>query len=477
MDIGDKRKAEQEMIKEEREIYVSIQKENEFMKVVLALARGETNPVRLQRMLYNLQIGNRRDYNKDLRGFIKKDKGLKTTHKEAFEEVLDENDKIYKNVQKVICEKLSITQEEIDEAKKEKEKNPDNGLEDPRGLVPDELLTREQVIASLLGRKENQIDTKNTYDDFQVKQVKLNLKLSLTNIKNALNIIEENLTHIDISTMEPGSDDAKALASLVRRSKNTSKDWTEYLIHEKMQKKFKLHEDSFLNLFDDTIGPAKRTWELATNMEKEIIEAGLVNEDEIEDLANQNLSFQAKRYWRNEEVRKASIQDEVEPDDIETTYRTNPAYCEDEQTFLNYKYFTDVSRTEEDIEKAEQGLGINFRVSRREIATTNVMRKWLNLYYRIPENMRDVIENATQGFGWRGNSMFSAVFGFIMGQAAKDPDTIFGGHSGDTARDRHRRFTEEMGGPEPGPGEPHECDHEHEHHHDHGHDHGHEPGD
>ena len=105
------------------------------------------------------------------------------------------------------------------------------------------------------------------------------------------------------------------------------------------------------------------------------------------------------------------------------------------------------------------------------------MRKWLNLYYRIPENMRDVIENATQGFGWRGNSIFADVFGYVMGQAAKDPDTIFGGHSGDTARERHRRFTEEMGGPEPGPGEPHGCNHEHEHDHDHGHDHGHEPVD
>lgn len=468
MDIKEKRKAEGEMTKKEREIYISIQKENEFMKIVLTLAKGETNPDRLQRMLYNLQIGNRRDYNKDLRGFIKNEGDLKTSHKEAFEELLDENDKVYVEVQKVICEKLSITQEEINEAKKRKEKNPNVGLEDPRGLVSDENIDREQLVASLLGRKVNQMDTKNSYEDFHIKQVKLNLKLSLTNIKNALNIIEENLTHIDISTMQPGSQDAKALASLVRRSKDQSRGWTEYLISEKMKKKFRLHEDSLLNLFNDTIGPAKRTWELATNMEKEMIDAGLVQEGEIEDLAKRNLSFNAKRYWRDEEVRKSTIENEVEPEDIEAMYDTNSAYCEDEQTFLNYKYFSDVSRTEDDIEKAEQGLGIDFKVSAREIATTNVMRRVLSIYYKIPENLRDTIENATKSFGLRGNNLFAAGFGYAMGQAAKDPDTIFGGHSEETARERHRRFAEGMGGSEgpiPGHGGPHEHNHGHDHEH------------
>lgn len=469
MDIKEKIKAEKEMTKKERETYISIQKENEFMKVVLSLAKGETNPDRLGKMLYNLQIGNRRDYNKDLRGFIKNEGDLKTSHKEAFEELLDENDKVYASVQKVICEKLSITQEEIEEAKKRKEENPNAGFEDPRGLVSDEDIDRDQIVGSLLGRKANQMDTKNSYDDFFVKQMKLNLKLSLTSIKNALNIIEENLIHIDISTMQPGTQDAKALASLVRRSKDQSRDWTEYLISEKMKKKFKLHEDSLLNLFNDTIGPAKRTWELATNMEKEMIDAGLVQEEEIEDLAKQNLSFNAKCYWRDEEVRKSSIENEIEPEDIEAMYDTNPAYREDEQTFLNYKYFDDVSRTEDDMEKAEEDLGIDFRVSNREIVVTNMLRRVLSIYYKIPENLRDAIENATNGYGLRKSSFFAAGFGYAMGQAAKDPDTIFGGHSEESSRDRHRRFTEEMGGPEP---YQHECERTHEgtspHNHDHG---------
>lgn len=450
MQASERKKAEYEMTDKEWQIYASIQKENEFMEIVLSIAKGETNKDRLGKMLYNLQIGNRRDYNGDLKGFIKGAEKIKASHKEAFIELLEENDEIYKQVQEIICEKLEYTQEEIDLAKKQKEESEEIGLEDPRGIESDEHLEKEQIIASLLGRKANQIDTKNNFDDFHIEQVKLNLKLSLTNIKNSLDIIEENLTHIDLTKMQPGTDDAKALASLVRRSKIAAADWNEYLINEKMKKKFILQEDSLLNLFNDTIGPSKRTWELATMMEQEMIQAGLVNKEEIEELAEQKLSFNAKKYWADDAVRSADIENDVDKNDIDNTYTGNPAYEEDKKTFLKYKYFDDVIRSERDMEKAEEGLGVDFKVTKMELMTTNGKRKLLNIYYKIPEDMRDTIEKVTKTIGFNANSRFTAIFSFLAGRISKNQDTFFtgdgAGSGGNSERARHRRFSEEMGG-------------------------------
>ena len=101
MDASERRKAENEMTDKEREIYISIRTENEYLKVVLKLAVAHQDPDRLGKMLYHLQIGNKRDYNKDLRGFIKGDGALKTTHKEAFYELIDENNRLYKKYNKL----------------------------------------------------------------------------------------------------------------------------------------------------------------------------------------------------------------------------------------------------------------------------------------------------------------------------------------------------------------------------------------
>lgn len=462
MDASERRKAENEMTDKEREVYVSIKTENEYLKVVLKLAIAHQYPERLGKMLYNLQIGNKRDYNKDLRGFIKGDGALKTTHKEAFYELIDENNRLYKEIQQVICEKLNYTESEIKEAKKEKDENPDMGIEDPRGIESDEDLSKEKVIASLLGRKANQSDSKNSYEDFKVKQVKLSLKASLTSIKSSLGVIEENLKHIDISTMQPDSEDAKALASLVRRTKKTSNEWIEYLITEKTNKKFILHEDNLLNLFNETIEPAKRTWEVASIMEKEMQDAGLINEEEQEQDESQNVSFNARNYWSENVLRSAEIDTEVEPEDLDSTYAGNVVYQEDKSAFLKYKYFDNVIRSEKDIERARKGLGVDFRVSKRELfITRNILRRGLNVYYKIPEDLRDIIEKATRSLGIRGNSALTAIFSFVMGRASKDPEIIFA-PGGGSSRRRHREFTREMG---EGVGDPHEGHpHEDPHH-------------
>ena len=96
MDASERKKAENEMTDKERELYTSIKAEGKFLDVVLKLATVQQDPERLGRILYNLQIGNKRDYNKDLKGFIKKDGSLKNTHKEAFYEVLKDNVKARK---------------------------------------------------------------------------------------------------------------------------------------------------------------------------------------------------------------------------------------------------------------------------------------------------------------------------------------------------------------------------------------------
>ena len=466
MDASEKRKAENEMTDKERDVYVSIKTENEYLKVVLKLAIAHQDPERLGKMLYHLQIGNKRDYNKDLKGFVKGDGALKTSHKEAFYELIDENNRLYKEIQQVICEKLNYTENEIKEAKKQKDESPDMGIEDPRGIESDEDLNKEKIIASLLGRKANQADSKNSYEDFKVKQVKLSLKASLTSIKSSLGVIEENLKHIDISTMEPDSQDAKALASLVRRTKKTSNEWIEYLITEKSNKKFILHEDNLLNLFNETIEPAKRTWEVATIMEKEMQDAGLINEENQEQEEPQNVSFNARKYWSEDVLRSAKINTEVEPENLDTVYADNAAYQEDKSVFLKYKYFDDVIRSEKDIERAKRGLGVDFRVSNRELfVTRNILRKGLNVYYKIPEDIRDLIEKATRTLGIRGNGPLTAIFSFVMGRASKDPEVIFA-PGGGSSRRRHREFTREMG---EGVEDPHERhsheEHSHEDHH------------
>ena len=101
---------------------------------------------------------------------------------------------------------------------------------------------------------------------------------------------------------------------------------------------------------------------------------------------------------------------------------------------------------------------------------TNMMRRVLSIYYKIPENLRDTIEKATKSFGLRGNNLFATGFGYAMGQAAKDPDTIFG-HSEQSKREKHRRFSREMGGAEPhsqGCERSNESNSSHHHVHNHG---------
>lgn len=83
----------------------------------------------------------------------------------------------------------------------------------------------------------------------------------------------------------------------------------------------------------------------------------------------------------------------------------------------------------------------------------------LGVYYKIPEDMRDTIEKATKSFGLRGNGTVMAIIGWVMGRVSKDPEIIFTSGDGpspddgpipeaSTSRQRHRQFTEEMGGPE-----------------------------
>ena len=476
MDASERKKAENEMTDKERELYTSIKAEGKFLDVVLKLATVQQDPERLGRILYNLQIGNKRDSNKDLKGFIKKDGSLKNTHKEAFYEVLKDNDEKYKKIQEVICDKLNYTEEEIEEARREKEESTTIEIEDPRGTETEENLDKETIIASLLGRRTNESDTKNSFDDFKTDQVKKSLKSSLTTIKTSLAIIEENLEHIDISTMQPGSQDAKSLANLVRRSKTTSSEWLEYLVDQKLNKKFMLHEDVLLNLFNETIEPAKRTWELATMMEQEMKDAGLITEEELQQIDEENSSatFYVDRYWSDDPVRTAKIQEEIDPEETETTYADDPAYEQDKKTFLKYKYFDDVSRTKRDMEKAEKGLGLDFRVTKRELTVTNVMRKMLSGYYKIPEDMRDMIEKATKSFGVRGNNTVTAIFSFLIGRASKDPEIIFTGMGpGPSARERHRDFVNEVHHDNNDHrGEPHHDPegHEHRDHEDHDHD-------
>ena len=172
MDASERKKALNEMVDKERELYTTIKTENDYLKIVLKLAKAQQEPEKLEKILYSLQIGNKRDYNKDLRAFIKADGNLKTPHKEAFYELLKESDETYKKIQEEICTKLGYTDIEIEEARQRKEESEEIGIEDPRGLETDESLDREKIIDSLLGRKVNQADTKNSMDDF--KQCKLN---------------------------------------------------------------------------------------------------------------------------------------------------------------------------------------------------------------------------------------------------------------------------------------------------------------
>lgn len=465
MDASERKKAVNEMVDKERELYTTIKTENDYLKIALKLAKAQQEPEKLEKILYSLQIGNKRDYNKDLRAFIKADGNLKTPHKEAFYELLKESDETYKKIQEEICTKLGYTDIEIEEARQRKEESEEIGIEDPRGLETDESLDREKIIDSLLGRKVNQADTKNSMDDFKTVQAKLSLKSSLTGIKTSLHIIEENLTHIDISKVRRGSHDAKVLAHLVKRSKTSSANWIEYLINEKVNKRFMLHENTILTLFNETIEPAKRTWEIASIMEKEMIAAGLTTEEEQkasdenvpEDI--KNADFNVTPYWSDSVVRTSQIEREVAQEDISATYSGNPIYNEDKGKYLKYKYFDDVFRSKRDREKARRGQGIDFKVTKREIAITSGLRRMLGVYYKIPEDMRDTIEKATKSFGLRGNGMVMAVIGWVMGRVSKDPEIIFTSGDGpspddgpipeaSTSRQRHRQFTEEMGGPE-----------------------------
>ena len=93
--------------------------------------------------------------------------------------------------------------------------------------------------------------------------------------------------------------------------------------------------------------------------------------------------------------------------------------------------------------------------------TRNILRRGLNVYYKIPEDLRDIIEKATRSLGIRGNSALTAIFSFVMGRASKDPEIIFA-PGGGSSRRRHREFTREMG---EGVGDPHEGHpHEDPHH-------------
>lgn len=458
MDASERKKAVNEMVDKERELYTTVKTENEFLKIVLKLATKQEDHVRLGKMLYNLQIGNKRDYNKDLKGYIKGNGNLKTTHKEAFYELIEENEEIYKQIQETICEKLGYTESEIEEARIEKEKSKELGVEDPRGIESDEDLNKEKIITSLLGRKANAIDTKNSMDDFKAKQVKLNLKSSLTSIKTSLEEIENNLKHIDISRMQPDSEDTKVLAYLVKRTKVSSAKWLEYLVTQKVNKKFMLYEDNLLELFNGTIEPAKRTWEIASMMEKQMIEAGLTTEEiqkrDEKDVPQEikDADFNMTPYWSDSVVRNSQINREVQQDQVDATYSGNPVYEKDKKTYLKYKYFDDVSRTEKDIEKARRGQGLDFKVKKGEIRRSNMLRQVLRIWNKVPEETRDFVDKATKSFGLRGNGFATAAIAFFVGRASKDPEDVFPGGGGPSSRERHRRFTEEMGGPESGPG-------------------------
>ena len=79
-----------------------------------------------------------------------------------------------------------------------------------------------------------------------------------------------------------------------------------------------LHENTILTLFNETIEPAKRTWEIASMMEKEMIAAGLTTEEEQkasdenvpEDI--KNADFNVTPYWSDSVVRTSQIDREVE---------------------------------------------------------------------------------------------------------------------------------------------------------------------
>ena len=177
-----------------------------------------------------------------------------------------------------------------------------------------------------------------------------------------------------------------------------------------------------------------------------------------------------------EKTDKASLIEQVQVDILGEQIKGNGSGITSGalQTILN-KYFDDVIRSERDIEKAEEGLGIDFKVTKMELMTTNGKRKLLNMYYKIPEDMRDTIEKVTKTIGFNANSRFTAIFSFLAGRISKNQDTFFtgsgAGPGGNSERARHRRFTEEMGGS--GHTHGHQDPHEHRDPHEqptHGHD-------
>ena len=66
MDASERKKALNEMVDKERELYTTIKTENDYLKIVLKLAKAQQEPEKLEKILYSLQIGNKRDYNLSL---------------------------------------------------------------------------------------------------------------------------------------------------------------------------------------------------------------------------------------------------------------------------------------------------------------------------------------------------------------------------------------------------------------------------
>ena len=200
----------------EEVLFKGLDKDTKLHKITLGLARIETNPDRLRDMLFGLQIGNKRDFIKDLKKYVDNDATLKDEKRKEYLDSIKENEEIYDEIEQVLLDKLGLDRVEYD-------------------------------IKKYQGVRDNP-------DDFRESHVEIMLRSNLKTITNTQKMLQQRITDVEVT-----EENAKYILRLMNETVDETVDWIKFVKSQKEKGKFDLFDDEYIDLLDETLDECKKT--------------------------------------------------------------------------------------------------------------------------------------------------------------------------------------------------------------------------
>lgn len=217
---------------EEDILFHSIAKDTEFNKSTLKLAMVENDPNRLETMLKGIQIRDKKELLTELKRFVDEDIELKDEKKDEYKKAIKENEELYKEIERVIADKLHLDIEEIEE--------------------------HEGDIIGYEGIRD-------TVSNFRNSSEEIMFRANLISISNTQRVLQEEFQTINIT-----EENAEKILGIMNDVIDTSANWLKYLKSQSEKGKFDLYKEEFWGLMDETIKESKKTLRITEAKRQEI---------------------------------------------------------------------------------------------------------------------------------------------------------------------------------------------------------------